>query len=224
MDSHRLYRIALRTLGGVLLAAAAMMVLDAATAQQVSNLTNEDVAQIEAGPQPIKFSHQIHAGQNQIDCEYCHVYARRSKTAGIPPVAVCMGCHNVVGQQLSEVQKVVEYWEAQEPIPWVRIHDVADFVRFPHDQHVTAQNELYPDGVPCQDCHGQVENMEVVQVADPNFGNMGWCLDCHLQVPGAMERKRAVPAEPGSMKVANATNPHGDYARPLITDCFTCHY
>lgn len=224
MDSHRLYRIALRTLGAVLLAAAVLLVLDAATAQQVSNLTNEDVEQIEAGPQPIKFSHKIHAGQNQIDCEYCHVYARRSKTAGVPPVNVCMGCHNVVGRQLSEVQKVVEYWEAQEPIPWVRIHDVADFVRFPHEAHVTAQNEVYPDGVPCQDCHGQVEEMEVVEVADPDFGNMGWCLSCHLEVPGAMERKRAVPAEPGSMKVANADHPHGDYARPLITDCLSCHY
>ncbi len=43
--------------------------------------------------QPIHFSHKIHAGENGIDCKYCHSSARTSKTSGIPSMNVCMNCH-----------------------------------------------------------------------------------------------------------------------------------
>src|SRR5690606_30313942 len=46
--------------------------------------------------QPIKFSHQIHAGVNQIECQYCHGGAYKSKNASIPSANVCMNCHNTV--------------------------------------------------------------------------------------------------------------------------------
>jgi hypothetical protein len=81
---------------------------------------------------------------------------------------------------------------------------------------------MFPDGIPCQTCHGPIETMDVVQKADPNFGLMGWCLDCHLQQTGAMERKRATPAGPGSSALKDAMSPKG-YHRPNLTDCLTCH-
>ena len=49
-----------------------------------------------APEQPIKFSHETHAGLNQIDCQYCHDGARRSKHAVIPAANTCMNCHRAI--------------------------------------------------------------------------------------------------------------------------------
>lgn len=186
------------------------------------NMTEEELAKIPAGPQPIKFSHKVHAGVNQIPCQYCHIYARRSQVSGVPPVAICAGCHQFVATGLSEVKKVMDYWNKKEPIPWVKIHDVPDFVRFIHSSHVNAKNKTFPTGVTCQTCHGPVETLDVVKKVDPNFGKMGWCLSCHLTIPGALERKRAVPEHPGSSKLKAAFRLDGRL-RPNLTDCMTCH-
>ena len=194
----------------------------AGAAQQL--LTEEDLAKIPAGAQPIKFSHRIHADVNQIQCQYCHVYARRSKVAGIPAVAICMGCHRFVNPGLSEIQKIGKYWDAHEPIPWVKIHDIPDFVRFDHSRHVNAKNETFPDGVPCQKCHGEVQTLDVVYKVDPMFGKMGWCLACHLTVPGTLEQKRDTPETLTSMRLLHSQHPGGNYQRPRLTDCLTCHY
>ena len=205
----------------VVLALASLLLAQPAAAQKP---TNEDVAKISAGPQPIKFSHKVHAGNNKIDCQYCHIYARRSFVSGIPPVAICAGCHKFVGTQLDEVKKVMGYWEKQEPIPWVKIHDIPDFVRYPHYKHINAKHEKYPNGIACQDCHGPIQEMDVVKKFNPNFGLMGWCLSCHLTIPGTEELKRAVAATTDPLKIKNSDHPNGNYRRPLLTDCLTCHY
>ncbi len=49
-----------------------------------------------APEQPIKFSHELHAGINKIDCQYCHDGARRSKHAVIPALNTCMNCHKAI--------------------------------------------------------------------------------------------------------------------------------
>ena len=48
--------------------------------------------------QPIVFSHKIHAGDNKIDCQYCHSSAKHSKHSGIPSVNVCMNCHKNIAE------------------------------------------------------------------------------------------------------------------------------
>lgn len=136
----------------------------------------------DAGIQPIAFPHAIHAGTNRIDCAYCHYSAERSVSAGIPPVSTCMGCHaagkvqvqSEQGQQ--QIEMVQEYWDNEETIPWVRIHKVADHVKFPHMRHVNA-------GLDCTQCHGPVQEMGVLQQPDPAWGNgkMGWCISCHVE-------------------------------------------
>lgn len=132
--------------------------------------------------QPIAYPHNVHAGPVEsgglaIPCMYCHYSADRSVDAGIPPVATCVGCHAPGGAPLvaadrPEVQKVIEYWNNQEPIPWVRIHDLPDHAHFPHFMHVNA-------GVTCQECHGQVQ--EVGQVEQESSLRMGWCVECHRE-------------------------------------------
>jgi len=146
--------------------------------------------------QPIAFSHAVHAGDNKIDCQYCHSSAKNSKTSGIPSVNVCMNCHKTISEYKGElfgghskadldkeIQKIydavgwdkenVKYTEGyqQKPIEWVRIHNLADFAYFNHSQHVTVA------GVTCQKCHGPVETME--EVKQFSKLTMGWCIECH---------------------------------------------
>ena len=126
--------------------------------------------------QPIAFPHDLHSGVNQIPCMYCHYSADKSVDAGIPPVQVCVGCHlQSTGvpwfrADSTGIRQLVAYWEQQIPIPWVRIYDLPDHVHFPHMRHVKA-------GVQCQECHGPVEDMRVIE----QFSSlqMGWCIECH---------------------------------------------
>lgn len=139
--------------------------------------------------QPIAFSHKIHAGENGIDCNYCHSGARHSKSSGIPSANVCMNCHTYInnGTQTGteEISKIydaigfdpetrtyIEGYE-QKPIEWVRIHNLPDLAYFNHSQHVNVA------GLECQTCHGPVEEMDVLEQHAPL--TMGWCVDCHKE-------------------------------------------
>ena len=123
--------------------------------------------------QPINFSHKIHAGDFEIPCMYCHVQARRSITAGVPSVSKCVGCHSQVATERPQIRKLMNYWDNKEPIPWIKVHDLPDFVHFSHKRHVAA-------GLECQTCHGPVETMEVISREAPL--KMGLCLQCHKQL------------------------------------------
>lgn len=127
--------------------------------------------------QPIAFPHDLHAGGNQTPCMFCHYSADRSQDAGIPPVEVCAGCHAPAGallfrQDSPELNKLLQYWNEQQPIPWQRIYKIPDHAHFPHMRHVSA-------GVECQECHGPVETMS--QIVQWTSLRMGWCIDCHEQ-------------------------------------------
>jgi hypothetical protein len=125
------------------------------------------------GPrQPIFYRHDVHAGQYEMDCRYCHFAAEVSPSAGLPTVSTCMGCHILAGSGNPEVQKLRDHWNERRPIEWVEIHKLAPFVRFPHNRHVLSDKELE-----CQDCHGPIEEMpQVYQYASLK---MGWCITCH---------------------------------------------
>jgi hypothetical protein len=125
--------------------------------------------------QPIKFSHAVHAGQNATECLYCHSSAPYSKSAGIPPVNVCMNCHIIVRNGTRsgayEISKIISHFESQKPIEWIKVHNLPDHVFFSHAQHVSAGK------VDCSECHGNVKEMDQIrQVSDLS---MGWCLNCH---------------------------------------------
>ena len=120
--------------------------------------------------QPIPFSHKMHAGERQIPCTYCHRFVAGSSVAGIPSVELCFGCHNVVRTDSPNVQTLLTYWNNREPIPWVRVYRVPDFVYFSHQMHIAAD-------VRCESCHGDVAAIDRIVRAQPL--TMGWCLDCH---------------------------------------------
>ena len=153
--------------------------------------------------QPIHYSHRIHAGSNGIDCKYCHSAARVSKNAGIPSLNVCMNCHKNIAEVADttatpehskafydgEIQKLYnavgwdkatqKYTGKTQPVKWVRIHNLPDFVYFNHSQHVTVA------GVECQTCHGPVQEYEIQKQFAPL--TMGWCIDCHRKTDVKME-------------------------------------
>lgn len=120
--------------------------------------------------QPIPFSHRVHAGVNQIGCLGCHTYAERSPVAGIPSMARCFGCHKFVAKDKPDVQAVVQAYQDGKVLEWNRVHRVPDHVYFTHERHLAA-------GLRCQQCHGEVEKMDVV--VRVSSLTMGWCLDCH---------------------------------------------
>ena len=140
--------------------------------------------------QPIAFSHKLHAGENGVDCNYCHSGARHSKSAGVPSANVCMNCHTYINEGKSEegTQEISKIYAAigfdpetrsyiegyeQQPIEWIRIHNLPDLAYFNHSQHVNVA------GVECQECHGPIQEMEVVEQYSPL--TMGWCIDCHRE-------------------------------------------
>jgi hypothetical protein len=131
-----------------------------------------------APEQPIEFSHRVHAGVNQISCQYCHSAASRSTEAGVPSVATCHGCHRLVQRKGPEIDKLLRYWEQQQPIAWARIHSLPDHVYFSHKRHVLA-------GVGCEFCHGDLRTADRVSQFAPL--TMGWCVNCHRQRGAVLE-------------------------------------
>ena len=125
--------------------------------------------------QPIQFSHKVHAGQNQIDCQYCHYTANTSMHAGIPPVETCMNCHKLVkeGKQTGtkEIAKIYTAIENNKPIEWVKVYNLPDHVYFNHAQHVAVGK------MDCAKCHGEVNQMD--QIIQESNLSMGWCIECH---------------------------------------------
>lgn len=143
--------------------------------------------------QPIAFSHKIHAGDNAINCQYCHSGVERSKTAGIPTVNVCMNCHKGISKGklpggTEEIAKIYDaagwdpeagaYNKPQKPVQWVKVHNLQDFVFFSHQQHVKVGKQ------DCATCHGDLTTMTTAKQVQPL--TMAWCIDCHrkTEVPG----------------------------------------
>lgn len=125
-----------------------------------------------APEQPIKYSHQLHAGKMSIDCQYCHTGVDQSRHAMVPPTSTCVNCHMYAKRDQPEIIKLFQYYDEDKPIQWNRIHKVPDYAFFNHSVHVNK-------GIECQDCHGLIENMEVVKQVDS--WTMGSCLNCHRQ-------------------------------------------
>jgi hypothetical protein len=156
--------------------------------------------------QPINFSHRVHAGDNKISCLYCHSAADKSRVAGIPAASTCMNCHSQILKDSPEVRKIADAINNNQPIEWVRVHDLPDHAVFNHSRHVVA-------GVKCQQCHGPVETMERVAQFDSLL--MGNCVSCHRT-----HREVTIDAE-GKPVIAKEETPKRLMAS---TDCAVCHH
>jgi hypothetical protein len=120
--------------------------------------------------QPVPFDHSLHAGQLGMDCRYCHASVEKSGTSSVPAAQTCMNCHSIIKTTSPLLEVVRQSYATGEPVPWVKIHQNPDYVYFNHSVHVAR-------GVSCVECHGKVNEMQVVQQDKPH--SMSWCLDCH---------------------------------------------
>ncbi len=168
-------------------------------------------------PQPVPFSHALHAGELGLDCRYCHDTVERAAKAAIPPAATCMNCHRRIRVTSEKLLPLRESVATGLPVRWVRVHDLPDYVYFDHSIHVAK-------GVGCESCHGRVDTMEVVRQVAPL--SMGWCLDCHRHPEPNLRPREAI--------TAMGWVPEGDpeevgrrlreaYRVDPPTDCIACH-
>lgn len=183
-----------------------------------------------APDQPIKFSHQIHVGQNKIDCRYCHSGAEKSKNAGIPSPNLCMNCHKYVKsgpkygtEEISKIYEAIgwdvnaqQYTGKTKPIKWIRVHNLPELAYFNHSQHVKV------GGVECETCHGPVEEMEVIKQYSPL--TMGWCIQCHRDTPVKMEGNGYYAAVHEKYKEKYGPDAKLTVEKLGGTECARCHY
>jgi hypothetical protein len=169
--------------------------------------------------QPVPYSHALHVGQLGLDCRYCHNTVEEAAHAAIPATQTCMNCHQTVHTKSDKLAPVRASWETNDPVEWVKVHDLPDYVYFNHSAHVTR-------GVGCVTCHGRVDQMEEVFQQEPL--SMSWCLQCHRNP----EKNLRPPEEVTNMTWAppDGQDPF-EYGKMLreknhlnpSTDCSTCH-
>jgi len=167
--------------------------------------------------QPIEFDHRHHVADDGIDCRYCHDLVERSRYAGVPPTSRCLNCHNQIWNDSPLLATVWTRYFRDQPIPWVRVHRLPDFVYFDHSIHVNK-------GVGCESCHGRVDRMaRVYQIAPLS---MSWCLDCHRSPERHLRPPDAITAMGWT-----PPRPQEEFGRALktlygvreITHCSACH-
>lgn len=167
--------------------------------------------------QPVEYSHKVHAGDLGIDCRYCHVQVETSPVASIPPTQLCMNCHTLVGADSDKLALVRRSHAENQPIAWVRVHELPGYAYFDHSLHLNA-------GVGCVSCHGRVDQMEVVTQQEPL--SMGWCLKCHRNPtphlrPASEVTNMTWSPRSDTILIAHQTNGQGAIDPPQ--DCTACH-
>ncbi len=171
-----------------------------------------------APEQPVPYSHRLHAGQLGIDCQYCHTNVEMAATANVPPTQTCMNCHSQIQTESLNLLPVRESWATGDPVEWVKVNFLPDYVHFSHAVHVT-------NGVGCETCHGRVDQMDVVSQVEPL--SMGWCLECHRQPELYLRPDDAVTAmgyrHPPNFVERNVQRIEQEGILPP-TNCSACHY
>ena len=169
--------------------------------------------------QPVPFDHSLHAGQLGMDCRYCHASVERSGTSSVPAAQTCMNCHSIIKTASPLLEVVRQSYATGEPVPWVRIHQNPDYVYFNHSVHVNR-------GVSCVECHGKINEMQVVQQAKPH--SMSWCLDCHRNPAERLRDPKDVfnldsQTLAAQGKLADAQKFVHDWKVKPPTSCSGCH-
>ena len=166
--------------------------------------------------QPVPFSHKHHVSGLGIDCRYCHATVERSSFADIPPLETCMTCHSQIWTNSAMLEPIRKSFRTGEPLEWVRVHDLPDFVYFDHSIHVNK-------GIGCVTCHGQVDQMPLTWQVNTLY--MEWCLECH-RAPERFVRPRErvfdMKWQPTN-QLEEGARLVKEYKIRKLTDCDTCH-
>jgi len=170
--------------------------------------------------QPVQFSHKHHAGDDGIDCRYCHQTVETTASAGMPSTQTCMNCHSQIWNDSPYLEPVRASFRDNKPIEWERVHDLPEFTYFNHTIHVAK-------GVGCSTCHGQIDNMPAV--FQENTLQMEWCIACHRAPENFIRPKSEVfnmQWQDGDIDASQRAKLKTDYkirSKEMMTSCSTCH-
>jgi hypothetical protein len=167
--------------------------------------------------QPVPFSHKHHAGDDGIDCRYCHTSVETSAYAGVPATEICMSCHAQLWPDAAILEPVRESYRTGQSLAWTRVHDLPDFVYFNHSIHISK-------GIGCATCHGRVDQMPLTYKVNTLY--MNWCINCHRN-----PAKYIRPREQVFNMAYQAPDNQQEFGAQLVkqyhvqslTDCYTCH-
>ena len=170
--------------------------------------------------QPVQFSHKHHAGDDGIDCRYCHQTVETTASAGMPSTQTCMNCHSQIWNDSPYLEPVRASFRDNKPIEWERVHDLPEFTYFNHSIHIAK-------GVGCSTCHGQIDNMPAV--FQENTLQMEWCIACHRAPEQFIRPKSEVfnmQWQDGDIDASQRAKLKTDYkirSKEMMTSCSTCH-
>ena len=177
------------------------------------------------GPdQPIAFPHTTHVEELGLDCTFCHRNVAKGASASIPAVGLCMTCHQNLGDDKPEVEKLRLAFEENRPIDWVRVHRLPDHVQFVHSAHIQrfSGTKTVVDSISDPATQIRLDDARKIspdasegQVIDVAASSV--CVICHGDV-GSMEKVKQVRP----LKMGDCVDCHRDNAAP--TDCTTCHF
>ncbi len=134
------------------------------------NAPRPQASEAEGPPQPIAYSHKVHAGTLQLPCTLCHVNPDPGELMTLPATATCMTCHTGIKTGSPAIQALAAHAKAGTAVPWVRVYQIASYVNFSHRAHLAAD-------ATCADCHGQVQTRD--RLFREGDITMGACLNCH---------------------------------------------
>jgi hypothetical protein len=173
-------------------------------------------------PQPIPFSHAVHAGGLGLDCRFCHSGVESQPAAGMPTAETCLGCHARVWSVTPQFAPLATALAGGTAVEWASVHRLPDHVRFHHAAHLHG-------GITCQTCHGPV--WEMSRTVKAKTLSMGWCLDCHRD-PAPRQGPVQRVFDRGPVEGPAPSRPFGAAGRTILhqgteisplTRCSTCH-
>ena len=170
--------------------------------------------------QPIQFSHKHHAGDDGIDCRYCHQTVETTASAGMPSTQTCMNCHSQLFADQPYLEPIRASFRDNKPMEWERVHDLPEFAYFNHSIHVAK-------GVGCSTCHGQIDNMPAVY--QENTLQMEWCLECHRNPEKFIRPKSEIfnmQWQDSDISAEERAKLKSDYkirSKEMMTSCSVCH-
>lgn len=124
--------------------------------------------------QPISFNHKKHQEQG-VECITCHTHFKDQTFSGMPRVAVCMECHKDSITKNPDKEKIRQFSQKGEEVPWKRLYQQPDHVFFSHRRHVVLAK------MECQNCHGDIGQSERPPTKPWVNMTMKWCMDCHTK-------------------------------------------
>lgn len=133
-------------------------------------------------PQPVDFSHKVHAEKAGTKCEDCHALREDGTFAGVPALEKCSGCHGApMGSTPAEKAFIDQYVTPGREPQWISYSRQPENVYFSHAAHIRQGK------VKCEECHGDVGASDKLPPAreDRISGyssetmRMDTCIDCH---------------------------------------------